>query len=55
MTTPFNYPGNLRKDQPAEAGWTGSDPAARLLLRDRGLVSLYKLDGPLDPDACGAS
>ena len=55
VTTPFNYPGNLRKDQPAEAGWTGSDPAARLLLRDRGLVSLYKLDGPLDPDACGAS
>ena len=52
VTTPFNYPGNLRGDQPEEAGWTGSDPAARLVLRDRRLVSLYRLSGRLDPDAC---
>jgi len=52
VTTPFNYPGSLRGDQPPEAGWTASDPAARLLIRDRGVVSLYRLDGPLDPGGC---
>jgi hypothetical protein len=52
VTTPFNYPGNLRGDQPDEAGWTGSDAAARLVLRDRRLVSLYRLSGRLDPAAC---
>jgi hypothetical protein len=52
VTTPFNYPGSLRRDQPPEAGWTGADPAARLVLRDRGVVSLYSLDGRLDPGAC---
>jgi hypothetical protein len=52
VTTPFNYPGNLRRDQPREARWTGTDPAARLVLRDRGVVSLYRLDGRLDPARC---
>ena len=55
VTTPFNYPGNLRGDQPAEAGWTASDPSARLVLRDRDVVSLYRLEGPLDPGACPGS
>ena len=54
VTTPFNYPGNVNPGQPDEAGWTGSDPAARLVLRERGAVSLYRLDGPLDPAGCPA-
>jgi hypothetical protein len=54
VTTPFNYPGNVSSGQPDEAGWTGSDPAARLVLRERGAVSLYRLDGPLDPAGCPA-
>jgi hypothetical protein len=52
VTTPFNYPGNLRRDQPQEARWTATDRAARLVLRDRAVVSLYRLDGPLDPRTC---
>ena len=49
VTAPFNYPGSLRIDQPPEAEWTGSDPAARRILSDAGVVSLYKLDGRLNP------
>jgi hypothetical protein len=52
VTTPFNYPGSLRGDQPPEARWTGSDPAARRVLRDKRVVTLYRLDGRLDPSRC---
>jgi hypothetical protein len=54
VTAPFNYPGNLTGPRPDETRWTESDPAARLVRRDRGVVSLYRLDGPLDPAGCPA-
>jgi hypothetical protein len=52
VTTPFNYPGNLTPDPPEEAGWTTSDPASRVVLREHGVVSLFRLDGRLDPGGC---
>ncbi|MSO41933.1 MAG: hypothetical protein EXQ70_08625 [Solirubrobacterales bacterium] len=38
---------------PVEAVWTGTDPAATKLLEDD-LTFVFKLDGDLDPSACGA-
>jgi hypothetical protein len=52
VTTPFDYPGNVLQQQPAEARWTGSDPSVNRVLRERGVVSLFRLDGRLDPGGC---
>ena len=50
MTTydPFN-PGRLTNTK--EALWTRSDPATRQILHD-GPVSIFQVDGRLDPAAC---
>jgi hypothetical protein len=53
VTTPFNYPGNLSPEPPEEARWTAADPASSLVLRERRVVSLFRLDGRLDPAGCG--
>jgi hypothetical protein len=37
--------------RPPEAGWTRSDPAAHTLLDD-GQSSVFRLEGPVHPDAC---
>jgi hypothetical protein len=34
-----------------EAGWTGTDPSATLIVRD-GDVSLFRIDGKLHPESC---
>jgi hypothetical protein len=52
VTTPFNYPGSLAPEPPEETRWTATDPAAELLRRDRAVVSLFRLNGPLDPAGC---
>ena len=44
-----NEPGGPRF--PPAAGWTASDPAARLVLR-KPPTAVFRLDGRLDPDAC---
>jgi hypothetical protein len=41
-----NLPAAGRAPQPAEAGWTRADPAAKALLRD-GETTVFELDGPL--------
>jgi hypothetical protein len=46
---PF-LPGRLTDTK--EGLWTRDDPAAREILRD-GPVSVFELEGPPDPDACG--
>jgi hypothetical protein len=35
-----------------EAGWTRSDPAAKLVLSPNGAIQVFRLTGPLHPDRC---
>ncbi|MGH2989919.1 MAG: hypothetical protein ACRDMA_08650, partial [Solirubrobacterales bacterium] len=42
-----------RPAEPREAAWTREDDAAREVVRDRD-VSVFRLDGELDPAACAA-
>ena len=51
VTAPFNYPGNVTPVV-REERWTRGDPAATPLLRDNGVVSLFRLDGRLSPSGC---
>jgi hypothetical protein len=37
---------------PVEAQWTRTDPSARLLLSTNDLISVFELDGSLDPSTC---
>jgi hypothetical protein len=50
LTAPIGFP--VVQSAAWETGWTQSDPAAHLVMRE-GPVSLFRLDGPLDPDGCG--
>jgi hypothetical protein len=40
-----------RPDEPREAAWTRDDPAAEEIVHDED-VSVFRLDGPLDPAGC---
>jgi hypothetical protein len=40
-----------RTNRPIETSWTGTDPAARLILSVSG-VSVFRLERPLDPGGC---
>jgi hypothetical protein len=42
-----------RPEEPREAAWTRGDRAAREIVHDED-VSVFRLDGPLDPSACGS-
>jgi hypothetical protein len=42
-----------QEEPPVEAEWTGADPGARELLEDE-LVSVFELEGELDPGRCGS-
>ena len=41
-----------RPDEPPEAAWTRTDPATEEIVRDHA-VSVFRVDGELDPDLCG--
>jgi hypothetical protein len=57
VTTPSRDPWHPKHLTPSpEGAWTGSDPAARVVYSRRALgqpITVYKLDGPLNPAACG--
>ena len=42
-----------RPGQPRQVRWTRGDPAAREIVHD-GDVSVFRLDGELDPATCGS-
>jgi hypothetical protein len=51
-TAPLMYPWYAKPArETAEAHWTRSDPAAREIQRD-GKVSVFRIDGHLDPERC---
>ena len=56
VTTPARSPWNPDGlEHSPEGAWTGSDPAAHLVLRNVSygrLISVYELAGPLDPAGC---
>ncbi len=51
VVTGLNFPTRNGPRRPPEAAWTGDDPAAKRVLRDRS-VSVFRLDGELDPARC---
>jgi hypothetical protein len=51
VVTGLNFPTRNGPKRPPEAAWTAGDPAAHRVLRD-GSVSVFRLDGELDPGAC---
>jgi hypothetical protein len=56
VTTPARNPWHPHSLQYSpEGSWTGSDPAAHLIMRltaHRQPISLYELTGPLEPSGC---
>jgi hypothetical protein len=51
IITPERFP--ISVGAAPEAAWTEADPAATLVMND-GDVSLFRLDGRLDPERCDA-
>jgi hypothetical protein len=49
--TGLNFPTPNGPKSPPESRWTAADPAAARVLHD-GSVSVFRLDGPLDPARC---
>ncbi len=58
VTTPARDPWHPKKLHPSpEAGWTGSDPNAHLVLSRRATgqaIDVYEIRGRLDPAGCAA-
>jgi hypothetical protein len=56
VTTPARDPWHPKRLRPSpEAGWTGSDPNAHLVLSRRATgqpIDVYEIRGPLDPAGC---
>jgi hypothetical protein len=47
-----DLPAETPTQPPIEASWTDSDPAAVALQRIGKRVTVYRIDGPLDPSGC---
>jgi hypothetical protein len=50
-----DLPAEEPTEPPIEAAWTAGDPAARPVYRFRDLVTVFRLDGPLDVAGCATS
>jgi hypothetical protein len=57
VTTPARDPWHPKQLHPSpESGWTGSDPAAHLVLSRKATgqpISVYEIQGRLNPARCG--
>ena len=52
ITVPWGIQSLSPGEPSPQAGWTASDPAAEVVLRPGADMTIFRVDGPMDPRAC---